>query len=155
MSKEPQALQPHPEGEDQTAGNQPTEVKEILTSLDTFGGKIHVRWSPEAAVSSLGLLPYRVSQDQWTVRPMGGGLPSALYQRQRAFETEFAGNHPAVGTLGPLALRPHQRDPWRWHQSGIVGHERGGERGFGTARDEGVGRSGKRSMAETAPQGQL
>lgn len=28
------------------------------TSIDTFAGKIHVKWVPEAAVSSLGLMPY-------------------------------------------------------------------------------------------------
>jgi hypothetical protein len=72
MSKETVALLPHPEGEGQTFGNQPSAVKEIVTSLDTFGGKIHVKWSPEAAVSSLGLLPFFIEFlktsglfDQW------------------------------------------------------------------------------------------
>lgn len=72
MSNETQALQPHPEGEDQTAGNQPSEINELLTSLDTFAGKIHVKWSPEATVSSLELLPFfieflKTSElfDQW------------------------------------------------------------------------------------------
>ena len=55
MSKEADAVQAHPEGEVQIAGNQPTE---IVTSLDTFAGKIHVKWAPEAAVSSLGLMPF-------------------------------------------------------------------------------------------------
>src|SRR6204780_3138461 len=58
MSKETLELLPHPEGEGQTAANQPSEIKEILTSLDTFAGKIQVKWSPEATVSSLGLLPF-------------------------------------------------------------------------------------------------
>jgi hypothetical protein len=69
MTKETQALQPHPEGEGQTTGNQPPEIS---TSLDTFAGKIHVRWSPEASVSSLGLLPFFIEFlktsglfDQW------------------------------------------------------------------------------------------
>ena len=26
--------------------------------MDTFGGKIQVKWAPEAAVSSLGLMPF-------------------------------------------------------------------------------------------------
>jgi hypothetical protein len=55
MSKEEAVVQAHPEGEVQIAGNQPAET---VTSLDTFAGKIHVKWTPEAAVSSLGLLPY-------------------------------------------------------------------------------------------------
>jgi hypothetical protein len=29
-----------------------------VTSLDTFAGKIHAKWAPEAAVSSLGLMPF-------------------------------------------------------------------------------------------------
>ena len=55
MSNEAHAPQPHPEGEGQTTTNQSPEP---LTSLDTFAGKIQVKWSPEATVSSLGLLPF-------------------------------------------------------------------------------------------------
>jgi hypothetical protein len=45
----------HPEGESRKAGFDPSSTS---GSLDTFAGKVHVRWAPEAAVSSLGLLPY-------------------------------------------------------------------------------------------------
>ena len=45
----------HPKGEDEIVGNLPDET---VTSIDTFAGKVHVKWSPEAAVSSLGLMPY-------------------------------------------------------------------------------------------------
>jgi hypothetical protein len=45
----------HPEGESGKAGFNPLGV---VGSLDTFAGKVQVRWVPEAAVSSLGLLPY-------------------------------------------------------------------------------------------------
>ena len=69
MSTENEVLQAHPEGEVQIAGNQPAET---VTSLDTFAGKIHVKWSPEAAVSSLGLMPFFIEFlktsglfDQW------------------------------------------------------------------------------------------
>ena len=55
MSKEEQGIQAHPLGEVQIAGNQSTET---VTSLDTFAGKIHVKWLPEATVSSLGLMPF-------------------------------------------------------------------------------------------------
>ena len=55
MSKEEEAVQPHPLGEVEIAGN---ERVEAATSLDTFAGKIHVKWAPEAAVSSLGLMPF-------------------------------------------------------------------------------------------------
>lgn len=36
-------------------GRQPAES---VSSLDTFAGKIHVKWAPEATVSSLGLMPF-------------------------------------------------------------------------------------------------
>ena len=55
MSKEEEVVQAHPEGEVQIARNQPAET---ATSLDTFAGKVHVKWAPEAAVSSLGLMPF-------------------------------------------------------------------------------------------------
>src|ERR1035438_8409204 len=55
MSKEEDLVQAHPEGEVEIAGDHPGET---VTSLDTFAGKVHVKWAPEAAVSSLGLMPF-------------------------------------------------------------------------------------------------
>jgi len=55
MNNEKELVEAHPEGEVQIAGNQPAETG---TSLDTFAGKIHVKWAPEATVSSLGLMPF-------------------------------------------------------------------------------------------------
>ena len=55
MGKEEEAVQAHPEGESQVARNQPAET---AASLDTFAGKVHVKWTPEATVSSLGLMPF-------------------------------------------------------------------------------------------------
>jgi hypothetical protein len=55
MNKEEEVGEAHPEGEVQVAGNQPAET---VASLDTFAGKIHVKWAPEATVSSLGLMPF-------------------------------------------------------------------------------------------------
>ena len=54
MSNEKEVVQAHPLGEVEISG-QPAEP---ATSLDTFAGKIHVKWSPEATVSSLGLMPF-------------------------------------------------------------------------------------------------
>jgi len=55
MNNEKALVQAHPEGEVEIAGNQPAET---VTSLDTFAGKIHVKFAPEASVSSLGLMPF-------------------------------------------------------------------------------------------------
>ena len=56
-------------GEVEIAGSRPEET---ATSIDTFAGKIHVKWAPEAAVSSLGQMPYFIEFlktsgrfDQW------------------------------------------------------------------------------------------
>src|SRR5438132_14255734 len=55
MNNEKSLIAAHPPGEVEIAGNQPAET---ITSLDTFAGKVHVKWSPEATVSSLGLMPF-------------------------------------------------------------------------------------------------
>ena len=55
MSNQEEVGRVHPLGDVSIAGNQPAET---VTSLDTFAGKIHVKWAPEATVSSLGLMPF-------------------------------------------------------------------------------------------------
>ena len=62
-------IQTHPSGEVETSGNSPLAA---TTSLDTFAGKIHVKWMPGAQVSSLGQMPFFIEFlkasglfDQW------------------------------------------------------------------------------------------
>jgi Transposase DDE domain group 1 len=55
MNNEKSLVPAHPEGEGKVAGSQSAETG---TSLDTFAGKIHVKFAPEATVSSLGLMPF-------------------------------------------------------------------------------------------------
>ncbi len=55
MPKEEEVVEVHPEGELQISGNQPPELG---ASLDTFAGKVKVKWVPEAAVSGLGLMVF-------------------------------------------------------------------------------------------------
>ena len=55
MSDEKALMKVHPEGELQKAGIEPWET---ALSLDTFAGKIHLKWAPDAEVSSLGQLPF-------------------------------------------------------------------------------------------------
>src|SRR6266853_3493914 len=69
MSDEQALVAIHPEGEGPTAEMQ---LPETVTNVDTFGGKIQVKWAPEAAVSSLGLMPFFIEFlktsgrfDQW------------------------------------------------------------------------------------------
>src|ERR1035441_6377567 len=55
MRKEEEVVEVHPEGELQISGN---PVPELGASVDTFAGKVNVRWVPEAAVSGLGLMVF-------------------------------------------------------------------------------------------------
>jgi len=55
MSDEKTLKQIHPEGEPQISGSGATEAP---LSLDTFAGKIQLRWVPDAEVSSLGQMPF-------------------------------------------------------------------------------------------------
>src|SRR6266480_1068313 len=55
MSDEKELTRTHPLGELQSAGIQSSEP---FASVDTFAGKIHLKWVPDGAVSSLGLMPF-------------------------------------------------------------------------------------------------
>ncbi len=55
MEDEKTVMSIHPAGEPPTSENQ---LPERITSVDTFAGKVQVKWAPEAAVSSLGLMPF-------------------------------------------------------------------------------------------------
>lgn len=55
MTKEKSVLKTHPEGE---AGKAGFELCGEAQSLDTFAGKVQIRWVPDGAVSTLGLLPF-------------------------------------------------------------------------------------------------
>src|SRR5580693_9554457 len=55
MSDETALIKVHREGEPQKAGNEPWET---AVSLDTFAGKIQLRWAPDAEVSSFGQMAF-------------------------------------------------------------------------------------------------
>ena len=55
MNKEVEVFETHPTGERQPAVDRPVEP---VSSVDTFAGKIFVKWAPEAAVSAMGLMPF-------------------------------------------------------------------------------------------------
>src|ERR1019366_758056 len=139
MRKEEEVVEVHPEGELQISGN---PVPELGASVDTFAGKVNVRWVPEAAVSGLGLMVFFIEFLK-------------LYQCERTREAGRTGNPAAVGAGRSLAVRPHQRDPGRRRESGAAGNDQGGERGLGAAGHEGHGRGGQRKVAEEASEGQL
>src|SRR5260370_37226656 len=111
MSKGEEVVRAHPEGESQTAGNQPSET---VSSLDTFAGKIQVKWAPEAAVSSLGLMPFFIEFlktsgrfDTWVEEcPLQYKSPNAPHKRD------------VLGTILLSVLAGH----WRYaHMNAIRG----------------------------------
>lgn len=55
MTEEKALIEVHPKGEPPPAGNEPPEND---SSVDSFAGKIQVKWAPDAAVSSLGQMAF-------------------------------------------------------------------------------------------------
>src|ERR1700726_868870 len=55
MSGEKALAKNHPAGERESAEDGSLAT---TTSVDTFGGKIQVKWVPDGAVSALGLMPF-------------------------------------------------------------------------------------------------
>jgi hypothetical protein len=59
MSEEKALTRTHPEGERELMGDEAGEEPlAAATSVDTFAGKIHVKWVPEAAVSAFGQMAF-------------------------------------------------------------------------------------------------
>src|SRR5579872_4886127 len=86
MSEKELVAAGHPTGEGPTGASEPATGS---SSLDTFAGKIYVKWSAEAAVSSLGLLPYFIEFlkasgrfDKWVEEcPLSYSSPNAPKKR--------------------------------------------------------------------------
>jgi Transposase DDE domain group 1 len=111
MNDENGIEQAHPKGERKSGG---VEGPETSGSLDTFAGKVQVKWVPEAAVSSLGLMPYFIEFlkssgvfDAWTADcPLDYTSPNAPQKRD------------VLGTILLSVLSGH----WRYaHISAIRG----------------------------------
>jgi Transposase DDE domain group 1 len=111
MSDEKALVKIHPEGE-LTA--EPERPGESIASVDTFAGKVHMKWMPEAAVSSLGLMPFFIEFlktsgrfDEWVEQcPLKYTSPNAPQKRD------------VLGTLLLAVLAGH----WRYaHINAIRG----------------------------------
>ena len=111
MSDEKALVEVHPKGEPAAGPEAPAES---ITSVDTFAGKVHVKWTPEAAVSSLGLMPFFIEFlktsgrfDEWVEQcPLQYTSPNAPQKRD------------VLGTLLLAVLAGH----WRYaHINAIRG----------------------------------
>jgi hypothetical protein len=111
MSEEKAAVQAHPEGE---CVSSEVEAPDGGGSIDTFAGKIQVKWTPEAAVSSLGQMPFFIEFlktsglfDRWVDEcPLEYTSPNAPKKRD------------VLGTILLSVLSGHWRYP---HISAIRG----------------------------------
>lgn len=91
----------HPKGEAKISSKQP----EALIPIDTFGGRIHVEWNPESAVTPLGQLPFFIDFlktadlfDPWVKEcPLSYASPNA------------PSNRSVLGTLFLSVLAGHWR----------------------------------------------
>src|SRR5580704_15361941 len=126
----------HPEGEPEILAEEAREEPlAAATSLDTFGGKIQVKWVPEAAVSAFGQMAFFIEFLKTSGLFDGWVNDCPLrYTSRNAPEKRNV-----LGTILLSVLAGH----WRYaHISAIRG---AGEHGPG----------GKRRMAEEASEGQL
>lgn len=109
MSDQEAIQRTHPEGEHESVGE-----KRWTSSgtVDTFAGKVHVKWAPEAAVSSLGLMPYFIEFlktsgrfDQWVEEcPLEYVSPNAPQKRD------------VLGTILLSVLSGH----WRYAHISVI-----------------------------------
>ncbi len=126
-----------------------TEAVETYTSVDTFAGKIQVKWAPEGAVSALGLMPFFIEFpktsgpfEAWVKEcPLRYTSPNAPAKRD------------VLGTIMLSVLAGH----WRYaHISAI--REDGvnpGLLGMTKVVSEDSARRARRGMAEAASESEL
>ena len=96
----------HPAGESETGALVPYAGP---VPVDTFGGRVHVEWDPQAAVTpawTVAIL-YRISASGRAFRSLGGELPALVDQPQCAEQAGCIGHRGAGDPLRPSALRPH------------------------------------------------
>lgn len=97
-----QELISHPKGETQSGALAPVSVP---VAVDTFGGRIHVDWNPDAAVTPLGQLPFFIEflhvsglfEDWVSQCPLAWTSPNAPSKRD------------VLGTVLLSVLSGHQR----------------------------------------------
>ena len=54
-------------------------------------------------------------------------MSAGVRESERSAEAGCAGDGVVVGAVRALAIFAHQRNPWRWSEPGIAGHEEGGQ----------------------------
>ena len=79
------------------------------SAVDTFGGKVFIRWDPEASVTGFGPVAYFIEflktnglWERWMQ-----ALPAALHEPERTGKARHSRDGDAFGIGGPQAIRPH------------------------------------------------
>lgn len=97
----------HPQGERELVK---TGASSPAVFVDTYGGRVHVEWDPQADVTPLGQLPFFIdflkTAELW--KPWVNDCPPGVYEQQRAKDDQRVGHTVYVGAGGTQALRPHR-----------------------------------------------
>lgn len=80
--------------------------------VDTYGGRIHVEWDPQAAVTPLGQLPFFIEFLKMAdlFAPWVHACPPDVHEPQCTRECGPAWDALALGALGASSLRAHYDD---------------------------------------------
>ena len=112
----------HPQGE---SLHQASPVSSSPISVDTYGGRVHVEWDPQAAVTLLGQLPFFIEflKTADLFAPWVRGLPVDLPESQCPSSRRSSWDRVALNSLRASLVCPHHDDSHGWRQPGAVGHE--------------------------------
>ncbi len=90
----------HPEGE-------PLRLSSVPLSVDTYGGRIHVEWDPQAAVTLPGPVTffYRILEDVGVVCALGARLSVDVPQSQCATEDRCPRDTFLVNIVGTPSVK--------------------------------------------------
>ena len=126
----------HPAGEPLTTALVPVTGP---VAVDTFGGRVHVEWDSQAAVTPLGQLPFFIEFLQVSGRfdPWVASCPLVLTSPNAPRTRDL------LGTALLAILAGHQRyahiSARRHAQRAPVGDDRRGQRGLGAAQPRQAG----------------
>ena len=76
------------------------------SAVDTFGGKVFVRWDADASVTGFGPAAYFIEFLKAN-GAMGAGLPIALHEPECSTEARHPGDDNAFGGGGSQAIRTY------------------------------------------------
>jgi hypothetical protein len=112
----------HPQGE---SLSQTSSISSSPIPVDTYGGRVHVEWDPQAAVTPLGqLCPFLSNSLKRRIcLRLGAGLPVDLPESQCPSSRRSPWDRVALNSLRASSVCPHYDNSDRWGKSSAVRHE--------------------------------